>query len=139
MLSFADTRRIHWSIFGLPRQWVGLATSVRYSPRRHSLNMNGPVPTGRLELNSSVLISDDPSSTCLGRMPTSIVVARNGQSGPLRVTWNVAGLGASKDAMLSKRVRNGVLVFASRTDWKVNFTSSAVKGCPSDHLTLGRM
>src|ERR1700704_544750 len=108
MLSFADTRRIHWSIFGLPRQWVGFATSVRYSPLRHSLNMNGPLPTGRLELNSSELISADPSSRCFGRMPTSIVVTRKGQSGPLRVTWNVAGLGASKDAIVSKRVRNGV-------------------------------
>jgi len=61
-------------------------------------------------------------------MPTSIVVLRNGQSGPLRVTSNVAGLGASKDATLSKRVRNGVFVFGSSTIWNVNFTSSAVNG-----------
>jgi hypothetical protein len=42
-----------------------------------------------------------------------MVVDKKGQSGPLRVTWNVSGFGASNEAMLSKRVRNGVFVFGS--------------------------
>src|ERR1700730_11483836 len=101
--------------------------------------MNGPVPTGRLELNSSVLMSAEPDSRCLGTIGVSIVVIRNGQSATFSVTLNVDLSGASKLAMLLKRLRYGVLVLGSWIESNVNFTSSAVKGWPSCQVTLGRM
>src|SRR5712691_906213 len=100
--------------------------------------MNGPVTTGRLELNSSVLMSGDADRRCLGTIGVCIVVIRNGQSAAFRLTLNVDLSGASKLAMLLKRLRYGVLVLGSWIESNVNLASSAVNGWPSCQVTLGR-
>src|SRR5579859_275703 len=94
---------------------------------------------GRLELNSSVLMSGEFANTCLGRIGTSRVVLRNGQSGPFSTTRNVAGSSALKDATLLNRLRYSVFVLGSRTVWNVNSASWAVNGWPSDQVTFGRI
>src|SRR5258708_29082359 len=101
--------------------------------------MNGPVPTGRLELKSSVLMSAAADSRCLGTIGVCIVVLKNGQSAAFSVTLTVDLSGAPTLATLLKRLRYGVRVLGSWIESNVNFTSSALNGWPSCQVTSGRM
>ncbi len=105
-------------------------------PETHSLNMNGPVPTGARN-HLWVLISAPDSSPrmCFGSRPAVATRSRNGASTAENWKTTVCSSGVSTREILFQPTRPRTSIAGSITTLCVKATSADVNGLPSCHLT----
>src|SRR5262249_45486622 len=113
-------------------QYFALRTRVRWSPRTHSCNWNGPSPTGEVS-EAGFFSTSVPRKMCAGRMAAFCSHARENRKGPNgldnRMT-TVSGSGVSISLIALPGATN-FEPYLELTSSKVNFTSSEVSGLPS--------
>src|SRR5271166_2761378 len=107
-----------------------------WSPGWRSLHLNGPVPTGAVL--SGVLFGSGVSAMCFGTMKVQDRIDMYGAYGCAIFQVISVGLTTVTSRMnwwpVRRPARNLVLLLISR----LNFTSAAVNGVPSCHLTPSR-
>ena len=104
------------------------------SPRFHSLSLKAPAPTGSLPNSAAFAVTTFCGTTEAANMAS---VERKGAEGSLKVTTTVLSSGASI-VWATLYMLPMTESFWSRSRSRLNFTSWAVSGLPSENLSPSR-